>query len=197
MAAYFGSGDLSVRHHRGAEGYYELDWEGDRILAQAIEASRLGINDTTALALEMALATHPWENRTGQLEAAHFRREAIIEELGTGPSSTPHVWGEWGIEDTPRLSKWQSGMDPASKRWRRSRSGELITNKDVAMWLEFGTKKIGKPSPYRWIYPTWDATKVLMPLMIKEHYEELNAARWRPGMGEGAFRSTRSMWAAA
>lgn len=65
-----------------------LDWDGERLLARVREATRQGINDTTAEAARVAQTGHWWNNRTGNLERnviterAHRFGKRIVGRFG-------------------------------------------------------------------------------------------------------------------
>lgn len=180
--------DFAFKIQRGSKEYAKLDWNGDEILGIAAEAARRGIDDITEKAADMARTNHPnWTSRTGQTEDAIFSHVAIFEAIGTGKSSTPHVWGEWGIEDRPRLRGREFDEDDI-----HDAIGEATSTVEVAMFLEFGTAKMQPKTP--WLYATWDTTKLMLLPAIAEHYQELSAMNWRPGMGEGAFKPMSSLW---
>lgn len=144
----------------------KLAWNGDQVLATAIEASRRAINDVSKMAAEIAREEHPWRNITGQTEASVFWAPAIIEEAPL------RVWGEWGVEDRPRIlheadefGEMLPVLDELGNHVH-----EDVTTKDVALFLEFGTIHA---QPYPWLYPVWDQTKYLLPELVSHHYREI------------------------
>jgi hypothetical protein len=133
---------------------WTLRWDGGNVTATMAEAARMGINDVTALAANMARTEHIWENETGQTEAAIFSNRARYEN----DRGIPHVWGEWGVND--------------GDRFRDDGSIDDVSIVDVAMFLEFGTVKMAARP---WLYPVWDQTKYLLGPAIAAHYRELSA----------------------
>jgi len=194
-----------VRHgfgvHRGQPGW-EIDWDGFKVLAYGAEAARRGINEVTEDMANDARTMHPWENRTGQTESAIYQKDAELEVVGWTPASTPHVWGQWGVQDRPRFRYVSVGgrpdRDPATGRFvSRDQPGALVptdieesvSTVDVAMFLEFGTIRA---DPFPFLYPAWDANKHRLSGIVARIYRELAAMNWRPGMGTGGFASFKA-----
>lgn len=55
-------------------------WNGDKILGRMERAVRGAVNETVDDARDDALATHTWENRTGQLEEELISVHAVAGE---------------------------------------------------------------------------------------------------------------------
>lgn len=66
-----------------------LKWFGDRIAAQVMEASTIGIDKTLADCVRFAKANHPWENQTGTAEGSI----RIVQEAQPKGAA---VAGQWG-----------------------------------------------------------------------------------------------------
>jgi hypothetical protein len=133
---------------------WALKWNGADVTATVVEAARMGINDVSELAATLARTSHEWDNETGQTEAAVYSKKAVFEN----DRGIPHVWGEWGVHDGPRL--------------RDDGTVDDVSIVDVAMFLEFGTIYM---HPRPWLYPVWDHTKHLLGPAIALHYRELSA----------------------
>lgn len=109
----------------------------------------------------MARSTHPfWENDTYQEEASVFNSpKAHIAEGGR------YIWADWGVRDTQRFR--ERGAISLLK-------GNIsdVTTRDVALFLEFGTKKM---SARPWLYPAWDTHKVRLPGVLARIHAEITA----------------------
>lgn len=151
-------------------GNYKLDWDAGPVLATVIEASRRGMNDALELGSTLGRHVHPlWESETGQLEESIDILDRAQVELGK--NGKPQVWGRWGVRDTPR-EKPDGKVDD-------------VTNKDVAMFLEFGTVKL---SPRPWLYQAYDACKAAMPEFIAARYKQVEAGNIPTSIRDAAGR---------
>lgn len=61
-------GGSDVRTERVGHSRITTVWNGDAIVKRMERAAREAVNETVDAARDDALATHTWENRTGQLE---------------------------------------------------------------------------------------------------------------------------------
>lgn len=148
-----------LNYKRGAgfqgRGGWKLDWQGGTATHRQVEAARLGIDEVTKIAVEMAKDDHPWFNRSGQTEESVFQRKAHYNV------ARQQVWGSWGVRDLPREPPREAGKGEYARP---------LTTKDVALFLEFGTVNMAKRP---WLYPVWDETKYLLPVAIKLNYDAL------------------------
>jgi hypothetical protein len=164
----------------GTKGYlhrgnFEDDWNSDIAVATCVAGARMAIDDITDQGMIMIRDVHPnWERKTGQLEDACFRERAIIEPSTKLPGS-PHVWGYFGVRDTPR---WRESKKTGERRWRRTRTEggqwRALTNMDVAMFLEFGTARMEPKTP--WLYAAWDTVKRELPARMEVRCTEVAAS---------------------
>src|SRR6516162_3716776 len=152
---------------RGGPGY-ESDWYGDAIVNSVADAARSAITEVVRGIAEDIRNEHPnWDHKTHQLHDAVFSKPAIIE-WSTHQPGAPHVWGEAGILDSPRWRTTEE--DEEAPHWTRDpHTGQfrLLTNMDVAMFLEFGTARMEPKTP--WLYDAWDRNVVKLPALIKEY----------------------------
>lgn len=138
---------------------YRILWNGGSIVAGAQEAVIAAINDIVRVAAELARISHIWENDSGQTEAAIYSEDARVEDGGTW------VWGHWGVRDRPRIDD-RTGLP------------EGVSTVDVACFLEFGTVRM---SARPWIYPVFDATKVLLKPNVEARMRLYMATLRGPG----------------
>jgi hypothetical protein len=114
----------------------ELEWNGDKILARIEAASRIGINQTMAICVAEAKATHPFTNRTGLAE-----RSIVIAQRARTTGSISY--GQWGsvavnyfkyLEFGTRFTRTRTSI---KDRMRIMRTGIFKTgpkNKGVPPW---------------------------------------------------------------
>lgn len=75
-----------------------LDWNGDRVRARVVEASRVAINETLEEAAADASASHQWVSRTGQLEEEIVVEQAVVGgQRVTGAFGTTRRRGFYGL----------------------------------------------------------------------------------------------------
>jgi hypothetical protein len=149
---------LRFTFRRGGPGFAD-DWKGAEVLAGRVEAARRAVREVVHDAADMARDVHPeWEHDTGQLRDAIFEGPTVIEPRAPGE---PHVWGYYGVRDTPR---WK-----VDKEGDQVRAG--VTNMDVAAFLEFGTARMAPKTP--WLYAAWDTQKVRLPELIARYSREI------------------------
>jgi hypothetical protein len=178
MAGFF---DLNAFAPEYLEGDgWSLDWNGGPLNAQMLEAARRAIDELNLEAVAIALAHPMWDNRTGQTE------EAVFFSRAEWDAGQQQMWGVWGVEDRPRLDDddlevWWSGGSSANAVSAEGNSGwspdfnegddRMLTTKDVALFLEFGTvKMLARP----WLYPAFNATKTRLGAKVAEWYAILD-----------------------
>lgn len=167
------------------EGYWILDWWGDAYMARLKAAAIAAIDRVNEAGAEMARNTHPWENRSGQTVAAVYVLPAHYER------EQDQVYGDWGVAQRMR-TKDESWKDMTNEALGIGPEIDDVGTKDVAMFLEFGT---AHSQPYPWIYPAYNATKVLLPGFLKEEYQRLRAMSRNPSgerVYEGHFPTLRA-----
>jgi len=76
----------------------------------------------------------------------------------------------WVLRGAPVGQAVRPEEDEEAPHWTRDpHTGQfrLLTNMDVAMFLEFGTARMEPKTP--WLYDAWDRNVVKLPALIKEY----------------------------
>lgn len=130
----------------------KFEWHGEKVIADAAEAARRGINEVAKAGANLARVDHEWVSRTGATESSIFQEEAKILD------GDRYVQGKWGVRAQPRFRP----------------NGELQNEStvDVAFFLEFGT---GDRESHPFIYPAWDETKHELGAAIRVQYAAIQA----------------------
>lgn len=174
---------------------WNMNWEGGKLTARAVEAARLAINAANESAAAHARAHHPWDDRTYQTEDSVFVRPAYLH------LAEQEIWGTWGVHDIPREPERMN--EPTNPEYEARYGGRLLTTKDVALLLEFGfTTQIGwganrRPGSFvefPWLYPAWDAEKVTVAPLMKMFYDSLPRNFQYRMIGTGHFMTLEQVF---
>ena len=201
-----------ARYERGADGYWEMDWRGDEVIADVTAATIVAMDVVMEVGVDMAKANHqaypPPSLNTGE-DRFHDRTGQTVNAIkvltpahNVGTDERPHVFGDWGIEDGPAYQDpdiWRESrgfINPQVGEQQHFASGDELSIVDRAMLMEFGAPghyiparagRAERAAPIAarpFIYPAWDASKRLLPAAIA-------AALRGESIGEALSREAR------